>query len=369
MDVPLPAPAAPPILLDRPEHQAAPIILASPHSGRDYPPDFIASARLDPLTLRRSEDCFVDELFAGGPAQGVPLLAATFPRAFCDANREKWELDPDMFEEALPSWVNSGSPRVGAGLGTLARVVASGEAIYRRKLRFADAETRIRTCWQPYHDALVGLIAETRRRFGACLLIDCHSMPGAGARGKGPDFVLGDAHGTTCAAAVTRLAEATLASMGYAVRRNDPYAGGYVTRHYGRPREGVHALQIEIARGLYMDEARIEKLGRFTSRPGGSLGPDRRAGERLPGPARPLKTGDHREQKIGGALRAPPSLGRKRPRSSAANDAATGTVAGSSAAVQHLSCIAAPGRTLGFRTHGPALAFARARASVGHVHP
>ena len=259
----LPASLAAPITLVQPERQSAPVVLASPHSGRDYPAEFVASARLDPTALRRSEDGFVDQLFASGPDQGVPLLAATFPRAFCDPNREAWELDPAMFEGKLPPWVNTTSPRVGAGLGTIARVVASGEAIYRRKLRFDEAEERVRACWQPYHDALTGLIAATRREFGACLLVDCHSMPGGGSRAAGPDFVLGDAHGTACAPAVTRLVEATLASMGYEVRRNDPYAGGYVTRHYGRPREGVHALQIEIARGLYMDEARMETLPRF----------------------------------------------------------------------------------------------------------
>jgi N-formylglutamate amidohydrolase len=263
MDHPLPA--ATPITLRKPARQAAPVVLASPHSGRDYPADFVADARLDATALRRSEDGFVDELVASGPGQGIPLLAATFPRAFCDPNREAWELDPAMFDGPLPPWVNTTSPRVGAGLGTIARVVASGETIYRRKLRFAEAEARIRACWQPYHEALAGLIAATKREFGACLLVDCHSMPGGGPRAPGPDFVLGDAHGTACAPGITRLAEATLAGMGYIVRRNDPYAGGYVTRHYGRPREQVHALQIEIARGLYMDEARMEKLPRFAA--------------------------------------------------------------------------------------------------------
>ncbi|HTW29625.1 MAG TPA: N-formylglutamate amidohydrolase [Acetobacteraceae bacterium] len=270
MDLPIPDPVAasqetPPFGLLRPTLQAAPIILASPHSGRDYPDAFIEAARLDRLALRRSEDGFVDELFAGAVEHGVPLLRATFPRAYCDPNREAWELDPAMFEDELPAWVNTSSPRVGAGLGTIARVVASGEAIYRRKLHFAEAEARVRDCWQPYHDALGGLIAETRRRFGACLLIDCHSMPSGhvNRRDVTPDFVLGDVHGTACAPRITRLVEQTLRELGYSIRRNDPYAGGYVTRHYGRPREGTHALQIELARPLYMDEGRMEKLPRF----------------------------------------------------------------------------------------------------------
>ncbi len=237
-----------------------PVVFASPHSGTHYSAAFLAEARLDPLSLRRSEDSFVDELFAAAAEHGAPLLAATFPRVFCDVNREPWELDPGMFDGPLPAWVNSASPRVGAGLGTIARVVATGEPVYRHKLSFAAAEARIRTYWQPYHAALAALIAETRASFGCCLLLDCHSMPTHPATSSPPaDFVLGDAHGTSCAPRATRLVEEALSGMGYRVRRNDPYAGGYVTRHYGVPRERVHALQIEIARRLYMDEARVER--------------------------------------------------------------------------------------------------------------
>ncbi len=257
------------VVVLRPARQTIPIIFASPHSGRSYPDDLLAAARLDALNLRRSEDSFVDELFAAAPDHGAPLLAATFPRAYCDANREPWELDPAMFADKLPSWVNTTSARVGAGLGTIARVVASGEAIYRDKLAFADAERRVRTCWQPFHDTLGALIAATRAEFGQCLLIDCHSMPSHGhavrSGGKSADFILGDAHGTACAPRATRLVENLLTELGYTVRRNDPYAGGYITRHYGRPREGVHALQVEIARDLYMDEGRIERLPAFAA--------------------------------------------------------------------------------------------------------
>ncbi|HEV7266633.1 MAG TPA: N-formylglutamate amidohydrolase [Falsiroseomonas sp.] len=264
MDLPLPPSdalaAPPPFRLTRPQRQTMPVVFASPHSGAHYSSDFLAEARLDPVALRRSEDSFVDELFAAAPDYGAPLLAATFPRVYCDANREPWELDPGMFDGPLPAWVNSSSPRVGAGLGTIARVVTSGEPVYRNKLAFAAAEARIRDCWQPYHAALASLIEETRRAFGVCLLLDCHSMPTHPAHGSPPvDMVLGDAHGTSCAPRATRLLEETLTELGYRVRRNDPYAGGYVTRHYGDPREGVHALQIEIARRLYMDEARVQR--------------------------------------------------------------------------------------------------------------
>jgi len=247
-----------------PQPQTCPLVFASPHSGAAYPAEFLAAARLDARALRRSEDAFVDELFSAAPALGAPLLAATFPRAWCDANRESFELDPGMFDAPLPAWVNSASPRVGAGLGTIARIVATGEAIYRRRLSFAEAEARIEACWKPYHAALAGLVEETRARFGVCVLIDCHSMPAHPAQAADPpDMVLGDAHGTACSPRVTRLVEAALQGLGYRVRRNDPYAGGFVTRHYGRPREGVHAIQIEVARPLYMDEAQIERHAGF----------------------------------------------------------------------------------------------------------
>ncbi len=255
--------ATPPFVITRPIEWTVPLVVASPHSGREYAPAFLSAARLGPLDLRRSEDSFVEQLFAAAVDHGAPLLCAQFPRAFCDPNREAWELDPAMFADELPDWVNTTSPRVGAGLGTIARVVTSGEAIYRGKLRFADAEARIRECWQPYHDALAALIAESRQRFGCCLLLDCHSMPAGVGRFGGPDFVLGDAHGTACRLQVTQMAETVLNGFGYDVRRNDPYAGGYVTRHYGRPREAVHALQIEVARRLYMNEATLQKAAGF----------------------------------------------------------------------------------------------------------
>ena len=262
----VPAPSDAAFTLRLPDTQAGPLILASPHSGRHYPPEFLASSRLDPLSIRRSEDGFVDALYADAPALGIPLLAATFPRAWCDANRAAWELDPAMFSDSLPPWVTTSSPRIDAGLGTLARVVASGEGIYRNRLPFAEAQARIRLCWEPYHAALADLIERTRARFGSCLLLDCHSMPAPAAQHPArplPDFVLGDAHGTACAPHLARLVDAELAGRGYRVRRNEPYAGGYVTRHYGRPREGVHVLQVEVARALYMDEARIEPAAGF----------------------------------------------------------------------------------------------------------
>ncbi len=278
LDTPLDAPSEhhlqparfvnePAVLVARPATQTTPLIFTSPHSGRRYPAEFLAASRLDALGLRRSEDSFVDELFAGAMGVGAPLVHATFPRAWCDPNREPWELDPAMFADPLPPWVNTTSPRVNAGLGTIARVVASGEAIYRDKLTFAEAELRIETCWKPFHETLSAIVGGTRAVFGQCVLIDCHSMPShaplSGRSGRAADFILGDAHGTSCAPRLIRFVERRLIDLGYRVRRNDPYAGGYITRHYGRPRESVHALQIEVARELYMDEQRFERSAAF----------------------------------------------------------------------------------------------------------
>jgi N-formylglutamate deformylase len=270
MDMPLPRFAetvrppgeAPTHRILMPEGPRGPMVFASPHSGRDYPDVLLEAARLDALTLRRSEDSFLETLFEAAPHHGAPLIHALFPRVWCDANREPWELDPAMFEEKLPDFVNARSPRVAAGLGTIARVVATGEPIYRRRLSFAEVERRIATCWHPFHAALAALVEEARAAHGFAILIDCHSMPsvqaGEGRATRMPDFVLGDAHGTACHAALIRQIEAALTAMGYSVRRNDPYAGGYITRHYGAPRRGLHALQLEISRALYMDEQRVE---------------------------------------------------------------------------------------------------------------
>ena len=252
------------------DRQTSPLVLASPHSGTHYPADLLAASRLDPLSLRRSEDSYVDEIFGAAPGLGAPLLKAHFARAYLDPNREPFELDPSMFEDTLPDFVNRHSPRVRVGLGTIARVVASGEEIYARKLRFAEAAQRIERLYRPYHRALAQLVEATRNRFGFYLLLDCHSMPSTtlpprSGLGRGRvDIVLGDCHGTSCDPIVADTAQRLLVDKGYAVVRNAPYAGGFTTTHYGKPGEGGHCLQIEIGRGLYMDERSYERKAFFT---------------------------------------------------------------------------------------------------------
>lgn len=256
----------PPVIVRRPVRQTLPIVVSSPHSGRHYPDDLLTRTGLDERTLRSSEDSFVDELFAAAPELGAPLIAATFPRVYVDANREPYELDPAMFSDPLPDYVTTRNARIAAGLGTIARVVSNAVPVYAGKLAFADAEQRIEGCWRPYHAALTEAIEETRSRFGFCILVDAHSMPSnvqtIGADGRSypvGDIVLGDCHGTSCSPVMTSRVERLLGHQGYRVRRNTPYAGGYVTRHYGRPDLGIHALQIEVKRGLYMDERKLER--------------------------------------------------------------------------------------------------------------
>ena len=256
----------PPVAIHRPARQTLPLVLTSPHSGRQYPPQFQAASRLDALALRKSEDSFVEEIFLAAARLGAPLLRARFPRAYCDVNREPYELDPTMFDDDLPAHANTSSVRVAGGLGTIARVVASGENIYRAKLPYAEAERRIRHYYRPYHAALAELVDATVEQFGQCILIDCHSMPSVAlpaanrrARDR-PDIVLGDRFGTACHRDLTDQVEAELTRLGYRVGRNAPYAGGFTTAHYGRPAAGLHALQIEINRAIYMDETSFTRL-------------------------------------------------------------------------------------------------------------
>lgn len=255
-----------PFTVRHPERQRIAFVFNSPHSGRNYPPAFLAASRLDPVSIRRSEDCYVDEIFGAATDFGAPLLAAHFPRAYIDVNREPFELDPRMFTDPLPAHANTRSSRVLGGLGTVPRVVGEGQEIYRGRLPLAEALRRIDTLYKPYHDALRRLLVDTHKRFGHAVLVDCHSMP-SGVRvpesGVRPDFIVGDRFGRSCAGALSQTAIAILRDMGYSVTHNKPYAGGFITEHYGRPEKGFHAVQIEINRGLYMNEETLRKRPGF----------------------------------------------------------------------------------------------------------
>lgn len=261
----------PPFTIVEPRVQVAPFVLSSPHSGRKYPSAFLEASNLDPLSLRRSEDSFIDEIFASAPRLGVPLLCAEFPRAFLDVNREAFELDPLMFAETLPRYVNTRSHRVTNGLGTIARIVSDGREIYREKLSVEDAMARIDRLHRPYHQALGSLLDATKSRFGAACLIDCHSMPStsssngfSGRTRQKADIILGNRHGTSCSPLIIEEAERVLTDCGYKVTRNEPFAGGYCTQYFGRPAAGSHSLQIEINRDLYMNETTLERTEGLT---------------------------------------------------------------------------------------------------------
>ena len=253
-------------VLTRPARRISPLIFASPHSGSDYSPDFLRQVVLDRRAMRSSEDAFVDRLFGMAPAVGAPLLAARAPRAFVDLNRAADELDPAVIEGIARAPHN---PRVASGLGVIPRVVAGGRAIYRGKLTPAEAEDRIRRFWHPYHQALAGLIEDVRASFGQAVLIDCHSMPHEAIEAHTrpgqprPEVVLGDRYGATAGREVMDRVEAAFAGAGLRVGRNSPFAGAYVAQAYGRPSRGVHVVQVEIDRALYMDEVRVEPLAGF----------------------------------------------------------------------------------------------------------
>ncbi|PNG25920.1 N-formylglutamate amidohydrolase [Methylocella silvestris] len=276
-----------------PETLCSPLVFSSPHSGDIYPESFLDRTRLSALQLRRSEDAFVDALFADCLRIGAPMIKALFPRTYLDLNREPYELDPRMFEGRLPSFANTRSIRVAGGLGTIPRVVGQAQEIYGRRLSLVEALLRIETLYKPYHARLTALIERAELAYGLAVLIDCHSMPSGGAGvhpgprlhagggllggsgllgGHAPesiaakpraDFVLGDRHGASCAAILTDVAEAELRSLGFTVARNKPYAGGYITENYGSPGSNRHALQIEVSRSLYMDEQNVTRSDRF----------------------------------------------------------------------------------------------------------
>jgi N-formylglutamate amidohydrolase len=249
----------------------APAVFNSPHSGRQFPPQFLRQSRLPLAALRKSEDCYVDELFMHCVDAGAPMLRALAPRSYIDLNREPYELDPRMFSGELPGYVNTGSPRVAGGLGTIPRIVSEGEDIYRGRIDFGDARNRIEQVYVPYHRTLAALVNEVMTKMGGVLLVDCHSMPASATAHVTPpvpgriDVVLGDRYGSSCAEDVSAFAEERLQAHGFRVLRNKPYAGGFITQNYGAPHRGQHALQIEINRGLYMNETTLEKTTGFAA--------------------------------------------------------------------------------------------------------
>ena len=258
----------PAFILTRPERRSTSVVFASPHSGRAYPWSFLRRTALNEHAIRSSEDAFVDELFETAPRHGAPFLTATAPRAFVDLNRSTEELDPALIEGVSKLGHN---PRVASGLGVIPRVVANGKAIYSGKLSMAEAKRRIDAYWTPYHQALHAELDQAHVMFDEAILIDCHSMPHeamdsvARTGVRRPEVVLGDRFGAAASEAVVDQIEQAFTSAGLVVTRNTPFAGAYITQHYGRPVQGRHAVQIEIDRALYMNERLIRPNGNFAA--------------------------------------------------------------------------------------------------------
>ncbi len=237
----------------------APLVFNSPHSGHILPKALIDQSRLGPVDLRQSEDRAVDQLFMGCLEAGAPMLCALASRAYVDLNREPYELDPRMFIEALPGYMNPGSPRVAAGFGTVPRQVGDGVDIYRGRISLNDALQRIETYYKPYHRALGELLQSAQSAEGLAMLVDCHSMPNSAAKPSGAnstsaDVVLGDKFGLSCAVEISAWVDQFFSALGLRTVRNTPYAGGFITETYGAPHHGRHAIQLEINRSLYMNE-------------------------------------------------------------------------------------------------------------------
>ena len=235
-----------------------PVVFDSPHSGTHYPADFVV--QVPHAALRRVEDTHVEKIFANATAHGATLLAANFPRSYIDANRSILDIDQALLDAPWPGPINA-SKKTEKGIGLVWRKLDTGASLYNASLSVAAVQSRISTCYAPYHKALRDALNAAHEHYGAVWHINCHSMPAisSGISDEGPgvaraDFVLGDRDGTTCSPAFTALVATTLRGMGYDVKINDPYKGVELVRAYSEPSEQRHSLQVEINRRLYMNE-------------------------------------------------------------------------------------------------------------------
>lgn len=227
-----------------------PVLLSVPHAGRAYPPALLAASRLPRSALAMLEDPLVDRLVEPAVGAGASAIVAHAPRAEIDLNRSLADLDPMMV--APPGRGGVLSRRACAGLGLIPTRLAGHGEIWRTSLAARQVDQRIETIHRPYHDAIAARLAAMRARFGVAVLIDCHSMPPR--PGVAACVVFGDRHGTSASDAFVSAAEAACAASGTQSVRNEPYAGGEVVRRHGAPADGIHAIQVEIDRTLYLAE-------------------------------------------------------------------------------------------------------------------
>ena len=231
-------------------------VFASPHSGTVYPPGMGVDPALPEASLRSAEDALVDRLIAPGVDLGATVVLGRLGRAWVDLNRDPADLDPVLIEGAADASI---SARTAAGYGVIPRLTGDGRPLYDRRLNLDEAKERIARTHAPYHAALAEGMRTARDRHGEAVLVDWHSMPARATQGaggaRGPDVVLGDRHGSSCSAELTRRLRRAFEALGWRVALNQPYAGGWTTQRWGRPSEGFHAVQIELNRALYFDEA------------------------------------------------------------------------------------------------------------------
>jgi len=247
---------APGHIVERPDTVGwrAGVVFASPHSGSTYPKDLLSRAKISPHQMRRNEDIYIDHLFQSAVAAGAPYLRAVFPRVVVDVNRAEDELPLHWVDIINDGDLTQPTPRAAAGLGVVPTFLSETLPIYERLPTEADVKARLETLYRPYHAALRNLVEDGLSRFGQVLLVDCHSMPGFAAMGaRRPDIILGDRFGTSCHPDTIALFRELFQSAGYSVGINYPYAGGFVTSHYGKPSDGVEAIQIEVNRDLYVN--------------------------------------------------------------------------------------------------------------------
>ncbi|MDP2117653.1 MAG: N-formylglutamate amidohydrolase [Brevundimonas sp.] len=230
-------------------------VFASPHSGTVYPTEMGGDPDLPESSLRSAEDALVDRLIASGVDHGATVVLARLGRAWLDLNRDPADLDPALIEGVGDGTV---SARTAAGYGVIPRLTGDGRALYSRRLTLDEARDRIARTHRPWHRALAKGMEAARARHGEAVLVDWHSMPARATEGvggaRGPDVVLGDRHGSSCSAGLTRRLRRSFEALGWRVALNQPYAGGWTTQIWGRPSEGFHAIQIELNRALYFDE-------------------------------------------------------------------------------------------------------------------
>lgn len=253
-------------ILKEPEVQTTSMVFNSPHSGRSYSESFLKNSLLKKPEIRASEDAYVDDLFSSVTEFGAPLLTAVAPRAFVDLNRQADELDSAIIQGVNKNILNS---RVLSGLGVIPRIVSKGNNIQSGKMTIEQANLRLDKSYFPYHYKLKKLLDQTKLEFGKVILIDCHSMPMRSTHslrssdGKSPNIVLGNRFGSSCSSDIMEQIKNSFEDAGFRVSQNIPFSGAYILKNYGRPLINQHAIQIEIDRGLYLNEKLVEKSDKY----------------------------------------------------------------------------------------------------------